>query len=158
MRNASSPHPRHTRRRPKKSPVDSKPKTRRKRKKKPPPEVDPIFASLLNGRSISLPTREFRFHPVRRWRFDYSWPLHKVALEIEGGVFSRGRHVRPMGFLADMEKYNAAAVLGWRVLRCTPDTLYHKDTLDTIDFAIAYSSTIDRTANGRQEFYLQQPG
>ena len=81
-----------------------------------------------------------------------------MALEIEGGVFSRGRHVRPMGFLADMEKYNAAAVLGWRVLRCTPDTLYHKDTLDTIDFAIAYSSTIDRTANGRQEFYLQQPG
>lgn len=69
---------------------------------------------------LPVPEREYRFHPTRKWRFDYCWPLQKVALEIEGGVFVRGRHSRGMGMLKDMEKYNHAAVLGWRVIRCQP--------------------------------------
>jgi hypothetical protein len=28
-----------------------------------------------------------------------------------------------MGFLADIEKYNAAAALGWRVIRAVPDSV-----------------------------------
>jgi very-short-patch-repair endonuclease len=60
---------------------------------------------------------EHRFHPERRWRFDIAWPDLKVAVEVEGGVFVRGRHNRPTGFINDCEKYNAAAVMGWRVLR-----------------------------------------
>lgn len=63
--------------------------------------------------------REFRFHPSRKWRFDVAIPELKIALEVEGGVFVRGRHVRPTGFLKDMEKYNEATLLGWRVFRCT---------------------------------------
>lgn len=30
--------------------------------------------------------REHRFHPTRRWRFDFAWPDEKVALEVEGGT------------------------------------------------------------------------
>lgn len=41
-------------------------------------------------------------------------------MEIEGGVWSMGRHTRGSGFVKDMEKYNAAASLGWRVFRFTP--------------------------------------
>jgi hypothetical protein len=63
---------------------------------------------------------EFRFHPTRRWRFDWAWPSQKVALEIEGGAWTRGRHTRGKGFVRDMEKYNQAVLLGWRVLRVTP--------------------------------------
>jgi|TARA_R110000824_G_scaffold75309_4_gene191222 very-short-patch-repair endonuclease len=62
---------------------------------------------------------EYRFHPVRRWRFDFAWVEQKVALEIEGGVWSGGRHTNPKGFINDCEKYNSAIVLGWHVLRCT---------------------------------------
>jgi len=65
------------------------------------------------------PTREHRFHPVRRWRFDFAWPEKKVAVEIEGGQWISGRHQRPTGFAKDCEKYNAAARLGWKVLRYT---------------------------------------
>jgi len=65
--------------------------------------------------------REHRFHPVRRWRFDYAWPQHKVALEIEGAAFMRGRHTRGAGFRNDIAKYNAATLLGWRVFRCLPE-------------------------------------
>jgi hypothetical protein len=46
-----------------------------------------------------------------------------IALEVEGGVWTRGRHTRGKGFLGDMEKYNAAALGGWCVLRVTPDRL-----------------------------------
>jgi hypothetical protein len=64
---------------------------------------------------------EHRFHSTRRWRFDYAWPESKVALELEGGAWSQGRHVRAKGFLGDIEKYNEATLLGWKLLRCATD-------------------------------------
>lgn len=65
---------------------------------------------------------EHRFHPTRRWRFDLAIPEHRIAIEVEGGVWTRGRHTRGSGYLADLEKYNAAAALGWTVLRYDADT------------------------------------
>lgn len=67
---------------------------------------------LLSG-PLPAPEREFRFHPVRRWRFDMAWPRIKLAVEIDG----RGRHQTIAGVRGDCEKLNAATVLGWRVLR-----------------------------------------
>ena len=64
---------------------------------------------------------EFRFHESRKWRFDYAHQTLKIALEIEGGVWSGGRHTRGSGFLGDIEKYNAATAAGWAVFRCTTD-------------------------------------
>jgi very-short-patch-repair endonuclease len=70
---------------------------------------------------LPVPEKEYRFHPTRRWRFDYAFPLTMLAIEIDGGAFSGGRHTRGAGFVKDMEKLNEAAILGWRVLRFTPD-------------------------------------
>jgi hypothetical protein len=81
------------------------------------------FGSICLAQGLPEPVPEWRFDEVRRWRFDWAWPDHKVALEVEGGVFTRGRHTRGAGFLGDMEKYNRAAVLGWRVLRTTPEDM-----------------------------------
>lgn len=66
---------------------------------------------------------EYRFHPRRRWRFDYANPKFKVAIEQEGGIWIKGRHNRGKGFLNDMEKYNTATLMGWRVLRYTPQNI-----------------------------------
>ncbi len=60
---------------------------------------------------------EYRFHPVRRWRFDYALPALQVAIELEGGIYAAGRHVRPLGFMRDAEKYNQAAAAGWLLFR-----------------------------------------
>ncbi len=62
---------------------------------------------------------ELQFHPTRRWRFDSAFPEKKVALEIEGAVWVQGRHTRGSGFVKDIEKYNEAGILGWRVFRAT---------------------------------------
>ncbi len=76
------------------------------------------------GGKHAEPEREFRFHPERKWRFDFAWPDHKVAVEVEGGQFSVGRHQRLSGFEADCDKYNSAALLGWAVLRFTSRMIY----------------------------------
>lgn len=62
---------------------------------------------------------EHKFCTDRKWRFDFAHPVTRVAIECEGGVFSGGRHTRPLGFIADCEKYNEAAHLGWLVFRLT---------------------------------------
>jgi len=78
------------------------------------------FPNLCEACGLPKPEAEVRFHPTRKWRFDFGWREKKIALEVEGGVWIRGRHTRGSGFLKDMEKYNAAAAMGWRVLRVTP--------------------------------------
>lgn len=70
---------------------------------------------------------EYRFHPERRWRFDLASPIAKVAIELEGGVWSGGRHTRGIGFSGDCEKYNTAQLMGWRVFRFTTDMLNDPD-------------------------------
>lgn len=81
---------------------------------------DPAF---FTAHGLPEPVREHRFHPTRLWRFDYAWPTERLALEVEGGRYVGGRHTSPEGFHKDLEKYNAAAVLGWRILRITPNSV-----------------------------------
>ncbi len=66
---------------------------------------------------------EHRFHPTRKWRFDRAHTVAKVAFEVEGGVWSGGRHTRGAGFLADCEKKNEAQLAGWQVFQITRDQL-----------------------------------
>lgn len=65
--------------------------------------------------------REYRFHPIRKWRFDFAHPDRKLAVEVEGfgAGGMAGRHQRFMGFNQDAEKYAEAVIAGWRVIRCT---------------------------------------
>lgn len=63
--------------------------------------------------------REHRFHKERRWRFDFAHLPTLTAYEIEGGLWSGGRHTRGAGFEGDAEKYLAAYYEGWRVVRLT---------------------------------------
>ena len=77
------------------------------------------LALWMEHEGLPRPVRELRFAPPRRWRFDFAWPERGLAVEIEGGVFVHGGHSRGVDFTEDCEKYNAAAILGWVVLRFT---------------------------------------
>lgn len=88
--------------------------------KRPPLKHDlaDAFCELWRRMGPDLPLeREHRFHPTRKWRFDVAWPERRVAVELEGGVWTRGRHTRGAGYRRDMEKYNTAAAMGWTILR-----------------------------------------
>jgi very-short-patch-repair endonuclease len=79
---------------------------------------------LFNSVAGLVLVPEFRFAPPRRWRFDYALPEQRIAIEVDGAAFTRGRHTRGVGFLNDLEKFNAAAILGWSVLRYPPDRVH----------------------------------
>jgi very-short-patch-repair endonuclease len=83
----------------------------------------PLFVQLIGNTLSCTPIEEYRFHPVRRWRFDIAVPELKIAVEIEGGTWIQGRHTRAKGYQKDMEKYNAAQMLGWKVFRYAPQQL-----------------------------------
>lgn len=80
-----------------------------------------LFEAICRAHGLPAPRCEVQFAPPRKWRFDYLWG--KVALEVQGGIWTRGRHVRGAALLQEHEKLNAAAVLGFRVLFCTPHDL-----------------------------------
>ena len=74
----------------------------------------------LNGPELKP---EYKFHHSRKWRFDFAIPDKLIAIECEGATWTGGRHTRGAGFAKDCEKYNAAALLGWRVFRLTTDMI-----------------------------------
>lgn len=96
---------------------------------KPPSKLEATFDLHLMGANLpEIPQKEFRFHPERKWRFDYAFPGQKLAVELNGGIYG-GRHVRPQGYQNDREKVNAAILMGWRVLEFTA---HHVNSLQAI--------------------------
>lgn len=76
---------------------------------------------------------EYRFHPKRKWRFDLAIVSEKIAIEVEGGIYmKKGGHSSIKGILRDIEKYNAAVMLGWAVYRVQPENLTKLETIDNI--------------------------
>jgi hypothetical protein len=98
--------------------------------------VSANFQNSCRSAGLPVPVPEYRFDPTRRWRLDYAWPEHKLALEVEGGVWIRGRHNRGTGFMRDIEKYNALACAGWRLLRCVPDDVRSLAILPVVAVAL----------------------
>lgn len=90
----------------------------------PQSKLEAEFAGIyaLHGADLPALKTEYRFHPTRRWRFDFALVDYKIAIEVEGGV-KGGRHTRWYGFIEDATKYNSATVLGWRLLRYTSEHL-----------------------------------
>lgn len=95
-----------------------------------------IVLAFFKSEGIPEPQLEFRFHPERKWRFDFGWEFkqidpHKhenaewvrVALEVQGGIWIYGGHNRGSGLRKEHEKRNEAAALGWRILYCQPNDL-----------------------------------
>ncbi len=102
-----------------------------------------LFEQHIKLCGLPAPAREYRFHPRRRWRFDFAWPLYRVAAEIDGGIYSRGRHVRGSGFERDAEKRNAAVLAGWRVLHFTPRQVKSGDAVRTIESLFRKSAGVE---------------
>ena len=82
---------------------------------KPRSEGEETFAMHCQAENLR-PEREWQFSK-RKFRFDFAWPTHKLAVEIEGGIWRGGRHSTGTGFTNDCIKYNLATKEGWRVLR-----------------------------------------
>jgi very-short-patch-repair endonuclease len=102
----------------------TKPKGRSKRPKvkgeKIPNEFEAKLARELKTLKIEF-EQEFEFHPKRKWRADFHLVDKKILVEVEGGIWTGGRHTRGKGYLGDLEKYNAATMMGFQVIRFSTD-------------------------------------
>jgi len=76
------------------------------------------------------------------WRFDFAWPDHKVAVEVQGGIWSGGKHARGSGLVKDYEKANAAALLGWRLLYTDEKLLRTCAVADTLEQIFAHEPKV----------------
>lgn len=81
-----------------------------------PGEGETVLVTHLRACKINF-EQEYKFHPKRKWRADFFITNTKILVEVEGGIWSGGRHTRGKGYLGDMEKYNEAAMMGFTVLR-----------------------------------------
>jgi hypothetical protein len=68
-------------------------------------DLEAAFAFYWRILAVDAPRPEHdtRFHPDRQWRADFLWRDHR--------------------FEDDVEKYNAATALGYKVFRCTAQLL-----------------------------------
>lgn len=102
------------------APANDSPKPATKPKTPAPNgDVDLLCWQLNN---VGIPhEREHRFHDTRKWRFDIAFPVVKLAIEIDGGLFVDGGHSRGRARIKDMERDIAANLLGWLVVRMPPE-------------------------------------
>ena len=135
-----------------------KPASRRQKKpaegKKQPTALEVSFYEQITNSGLPEPLwgdKEHRFHPERRWRFDFAWPDYKLAVELEGGTYSHGkqkdgkqlksRHLTPTGFYNDCHKYAEAAILGWLVIRADAKMVKNQEALRLTARAIQFRKT-----------------
>lgn len=90
------------------------------------------------------PVLEYTFHPTRKWAFDLAWPKQKIAFELHGGTWSRGRHVRPRGFMLDRQKMNSATLLGWRVFEFTAEMVTSGEARRTLIYVMLGEAELER--------------
>jgi hypothetical protein len=97
--------------------------------KLPAKQQQQLFIDHLARNGLPAPVVEYRFAPPRKFRADYAWPEYGILLEQEGGVYTGQAHGSVTGILRDMEKYNLAAVRGWRVIRVLPSAMLSNETI-----------------------------
>jgi hypothetical protein len=86
-------------------------------------ELEAVLANRLHQAGVPLGEAQWPVIAGRRFRFDRAWPARRVACEVNGGVYSGGRHVRGKGHAADCEKLSIAAAEGWRTLVVTREMI-----------------------------------
>jgi len=108
------------------------------------PRGNPYTASvcvLCDRHGLPRPIAEFVFCPGRRFRGDFVWKNERVALEIDGGAWTQGRHTRGSGFVKDLEKRRAYAALGFLLVPCTPIELHKGTWVDPVREAMRWTRT-----------------
>ena len=98
---------------------------------KPLSPGEEAFALHLRAEKIVF-IREYRFHPERKWRLDFVLPVSRIAIEIEGGIWRGGAHVRGKGFEEDCEKANAVAKCGFKLLRYSTAMVLRGDAINDV--------------------------
>ena len=108
-------------------------KTKRpKRGGKVESEGESLLSLQLKALKIAF-EREFKFCQDRKWRADFHLVDKMILIEVEGGIWSGGRHTRGKGYLGDLEKYNEATMMGYQVIRFSTEQVKSGKAIEQIE-------------------------
>jgi len=82
---------------------------------------------------LNRPQREYKCVPGRRFRFDFAFPAYMLAIEVNGGIYSGGRHTRGAALEDEYEKLNLAQANGWHVLIFGPNAVQNGNAARDIE-------------------------
>ena len=87
------------------------------------PDLEGQLLQQIRIHGLPIPTLQFRALPSRRFRWDMAWIDHRLLLEVQGGVWTGGKHGRGSGILKDHEKLNLASANGFRTIQVSATTI-----------------------------------
>jgi very-short-patch-repair endonuclease len=99
-------------------------------------DVEDEFLFQIRAIGLSLPIREYRAIPLRRYRWDFAWPEErfKLLVEIQGSTWRPNTgHTSGTGIARDYEKHNLAVLAGWRVLFFTTQDVRDGSALTVLE-------------------------
>ena len=91
--------------------------------------------------------REFRFYRNRRWRLDFAWPLFKIAIEVQGGLWVNGGHSRGSGVTKDLEKKQQALRMGWIIYEASGAMIESGQVIETLNILLKGNYETDTEAD-----------
>ena len=85
------------------------------------------FLKIISTNDLPEPEPEYSFTAERKWCFDFAWIDQRVAVELQGGIYSKGGHNSIRGLERDYEKLNYAQAYGWIVLQFSASFLRNEE-------------------------------
>jgi hypothetical protein len=118
------------------------------------PKGDSALESLLafqikssDSEVVRSYLRNYQGIPDRKFEFDFAWPSHKVALEVQGGIFRKMGHSTGVGITRDCEKACLGAINGWRLLPVTAQQIRSGQALEWITIVLITAALQPGTAS-----------
>lgn len=100
-------------------------------------------AEHCTAAGLPKPVREHKFSS---WRIDIAWPAQKLAVEVHGATFVRGRHNTGTGLRRDAQKARSLVLHGWRLLTFSSDEFGSDDLIRSSVSEIAAAFHADTIA------------
>lgn len=80
-----------------------------------------LLLQHIRAFGLPEPERQYRHLRGRKFTLDFAWPEVRLAVEVDGGGWTGGRHHTPLGYRKDRERDALSLLAGWRVLRVVPE-------------------------------------
>ena len=89
---------------------------------------------------LPKPQRNYKFHPTRKLELDFAWPDLMLAVEVQGGTYSGGKHARGVGYTNDCRKMGEAMALGWVIYWCDTVLVRNGEAIQVIEKLFLFNS------------------
>lgn len=97
-----------------------------------------LFETQLADPEVGLPSgwiAEFKFHPVRKWRFDFAHLELKILIDIQGGEWMiKSGHNTGAAYADDCNKKNVAQSMGYKVFTFTGTQVKNGQAIGFLDW------------------------